>query len=73
MPEASTSLRERPSKGRSKAKQDYKMYHRNLAEMAENKKSYQQLEKAGLNDNEALIIVAQQHVLRARFVQALPH
>ncbi|KAK7930440.1 hypothetical protein WMY93_006835 [Mugilogobius chulae] len=47
------------------------MYHRNITEVADLKKSYQWLERAGLKDStEALILAAQEQALSTRAIEA---
>uniref|UniRef100_A0AAV2MRB2 Uncharacterized protein n=1 Tax=Knipowitschia caucasica TaxID=637954 RepID=A0AAV2MRB2_KNICA len=47
------------------------MYHRSIAEVADLKKSYQWLERAGLQDSpEALIMAAQEQALSTRAIEA---
>ena len=47
------------------------MYHRNITEVADLKKSYQWLERAGLKDStEALIMAAQEQALNTRAIEA---
>ena len=47
------------------------MYHRQIEEVADIKKSYQWLEKAGLKDStEALIMAAQEQALSTRSIKA---